>query len=186
MEARHRADLLLRSYQLAEQYHVGSPLELYHMQPRWIHFCQMLRRVCLGAALCMMLLIVVVLGLFLYQYVIIYRGQMPDLQERFLLGFPGIMMGGLGSGIGLVMREVIARRVPTSLLICTEGFLEIRPNQISVTFWNEVKGSLQEYRSGTRRSYKLYRINRKPLLFGENFENLEELASLIKQRIEVR
>lgn len=186
LEAGHRADLLMRIYQLAEQYHVGSPLELYNMQPTWIHFCQMLRRVLLGAAICMMLFIVVVIALFLYQYFIVYRGQMPDLQERVILGLPGIIIGLLGSSICLMIRAIIVQIIPASLLICTEGLLEIRPNQIRVTFWNEVNGSLQECRSGTRRSYKLYRINRKPLLFGENFENIEELASLIKQRTELR
>jgi hypothetical protein len=61
--------------------------------------------------------------------------------------------------------------------------LEIRPKGVDVTRWNEVKGTLRGSEVEGRKRYKLSRVNRKPLVFGEAFEDLEGLADLVKQQI---
>jgi hypothetical protein len=46
-----------------------------------------------------------------------------------------------------------------------------------------VKGTLRGSEVEGRKRYKLSRVNRKPLVFGEAFEDLEGLADLVKQQI---
>lgn len=185
MEAKQRTELSTIPSQLAEQHRVGSPIALYQMQPWWIHFYQVVRRVLLGTVLCAVLFLLVVVALFFYQYLIVFGGHIPDLQERLMLSLPGTVIGLLGCGACLLIRDLIAQKVPASFLVCTEGLLEIHPKQVDVTRWNEIRGPLQESGSGTKKSYKLHRKSHKPLLFGETFEDAESLADLIRQRIQM-
>lgn len=182
MEPGQRSEFSPTTCQLAEQYRMGKPIALYNMQLRWIRFYQMLRRVLLGTVVGAILFLVVVIALFFSEYLIVFAGHVPDLQERLLLSLPGTIIGLLGCGECLVMREMIARRVPAAFLVCTEGLLEIRPGQVDVTRWDEIRGPLQESRAGKRKRYKLSRTNRKPLLFGETFEDTKGLADLIRQQ----
>lgn len=172
----------MTTYQLAEQYHAGSPIALYNMQPWWIHFYQVIRRILLGTVICAMLFIIVMVALFFYQYLVVFGSQIPDLQERLILSLPGIVIGLLGCGACLIFRNIIAQKVPASFLVCTDGLLEIHPKQVDVTRWDEMRGPLQELGLGKRKSYKLYRKNREPLVFGETFEGIESLVDLIKQQ----
>src|SRR3981081_3855767 len=66
LEPGQRAELSMTTYQLAEQYRVGSPIALYNMQPWWIHFYQVIRRVLLGTVICAVLFVLVVVALFFY------------------------------------------------------------------------------------------------------------------------
>jgi hypothetical protein len=186
LEPGERAELSVTTYQLAEQYRVGSPIALYNMQLRWVRFWQVFRRILLGMVICEVLFFVVVVALFFYQYLIVFGGQIPDLQERLLLSFPGFFNGLLSGVFCMISRDIIAKGVPASFLVCTEGLLEIHPKQVDVTRWDEVRevrGPLPEPGLGKRKSYKLYRINRKPLVFGEAFEDIESLADLIRQQL---
>jgi len=184
LEPRQKAELPMTTYQLAEQYRVGLPIALYNMQTWWIRFCQVIRRVLLGIVICAVLFLLVVVALFLYQYLIVFDGQVPDLQERLLLSLPGTIIGLFGCVECMMVRYMLAQRVPASLLVCTDGLLEIRPKEVNVTRWDEVKGTLQGPGLAKRKSYKLHRSKRKPLLFGENFEDVEGLADLVRQQIQ--
>lgn len=181
MEPRQRVRLSIATYHLAEQYHLGLPSALYNMQPWWIRFYQIIGRVLLGTVICAVLFLVVVVALSFYQYLVVFGGQVPDLQERLILSLPGTFIGVFGCIGCMVIRSMIAQRVPVSLLVCTEGLLEIRPQQVDVTRWEEVRGFLQGPKLGKKKRYQLNRINRKPLLFGETFESIEELANLVRQ-----
>jgi hypothetical protein len=215
LEPGQRAELSMTTYHLAEQYRVGSPIALYNMQPWWIRFCQVIRRILLGTVMCAVLFVLVVVALFFYQYLIVFGGQMPDLQDRLLLSLPGFINGLLGCGACMITRDIIAQMVPASFLVCTEGLLKILPKQVDVTCWDEVRGTLQEIDLpsgiyiyvvtriyvyvvirwneerglpqepglGKRKSYKLYRKKRKPLVFGEVFEDMESLTNLIRQQL---
>lgn len=185
LESEQRATASSLTYQLAEQYHMGLPIELYHMQPQWIRFCRVIQSVVLGAVICVALFLLIIIIFFFYQYLIVYAGHIPDLQTRLTLGLPGVISGSIG-GIGcLLIRNTITQRVPASLLICTEGLLEIYPKRVVVTRWNEVNGLSRGLKSGKRKVYQLSRIKRKPLIFGEAFENVEDLVNLISQQTQV-
>jgi len=178
-----RIELPLAMYQLSEQYHAGSPIALYNMQPQWVHLYQTIRRVLLGIVICAIVFMLVGIALFFYQYLIVFAGKIPDLEERLILSLPGIIIGLFGCGACITIREIITQKIPTSLLVCTEGLLEIHPKQVDVTRWDEVSEPLQEIGLGKRRNYKLYRKDRKPLFLGETFENLESLINLVRQQI---
>ncbi len=185
LEPEQRAKFSSLTYQLAEQYHVGLPLALYNMQPQWIRIFQVLRRVLLGVVIGTVLFLLIVVVLFSYQYLVVFAGQIPDLHARLLLSLPGTVNGLLGCIACMIFRNIIAQQVPASFLVCTEGALKIYPKQVDVTRWDEVKEPLQGPGLGKKKRYDLYRINRKPLFFGENFEDVEGLANLVRQQIEM-
>ncbi len=176
--------IFMESVQRTELYQVGQLLALYNMQPWWIRFCRVIRRVLLGIVIFVVFFLLVIVALFLYQYLIVFDGQVPDLQERLILSLPGFISDLLSCVGCMIVRNMFAQRVPASLLVCTEGLLEVRPKQIDVTRWDEIRGTLQGPGLAKRKSYKLHRIKRKPLLFGENFEDVEGLASLVRQQIQ--
>jgi hypothetical protein len=169
--------------QLAEQYHMGSPIELYPMKSWVIHFYQVVRRMLLGTVICALLFLMGIVALFFYQYLMVFGGHIPDLGDRLLFGLPGITIGLLGCGTCLLASKVIAQKIPTSLLVCTEGLLELSPKQVHVTHWSEIKKPLLEYKKGKRKVYTIYRSPRNPLIFSEAFEDAEGLADLIRQRM---
>ena len=183
LEPGERAELSMTTYQLAEQYRVGSPIALYNMQLWWVRCCQVIQRILLGTVICAVLFVLVALALFFYQYLIVFGGHIPDLQERLLLSLPGTINGLLGCVGCMIARDIIAKRVPASFLVCTEGLLKILPKQVDVTRWDEVRGTLHGPGLAKRKSYKLYRKNRKPLVFGEVFEDMESLTNLIRQQL---
>ncbi len=181
MEPGQRAELPMTTYYLAEHYRVGQPLALYSMHPWWVRFCFVCRQVLLGAVICAVLFVLVVVALSLSQYLTEGRVQGEDLQWRFILALPGFIGGLIGGVEAMLLRYIIGQKVPTSLLLCTEGLLAIHPKEVDVTHWNEVRGGLQGPGFGKKKRYTLERLNRKPLLFGEAFEDLEGLADLIRQ-----
>jgi hypothetical protein len=183
LEPGQRAELSMATYQLAEQYRVGSPIALYNMQLRWVRFWQVFRRILLGMVICAVLYVLVVVALFFYQYLIVFGGHIPDLQERLIWSLPGIVSTLITFFWCMMIRNTIVQMIPASFLVCTEGLLEIRPKQVDVTRWDEVRGTLHGPGLAKRKSYKLYRINRKPLVFGEAFEDIESLADLIRQQL---
>lgn len=84
----------------------------------------------------------------------------------------------------MIFRNIIAQQVPASFLVCTEGLLKMDPKQVDVTHWDEIKEPLQGTGVGKSKRYQINRINRKPLVFGDNFEGAEGLADLIRQQIQ--
>ncbi len=52
-----------------------------------------------------------------------------------------------------------------------------------VQFWEEVTALRSVQETTKRKKYMLSRINRKSLVFGEAFEDLEGLADLVRQHI---
>jgi len=182
LESGQRAQFSTQTHQLAEQYHMGSPIGLYNMQPRWIRIYQMLQRVLLGVVICTALFLLTIAIFFFYQYLLAFANQIPDISEKLMLSLPGIVTGLIGCIGCIIMRNIIAQRVPASFLVCTEGLLEMYPGQIVVTRWAEVEELLQGFRS-KKKVYQLIRKNRKPLFFTEVFENLEDLADLVNQHI---
>ncbi len=178
MESGQRVKFPLAMEQLAEQYRVGQPLALYNMHPRWLHFWKVFRHGLLGMVIFVAIVLLVSQTIFLHQ---LFTGQIPYLQTRLILDLTGTSIGLMGCVTWLSMRHMIAQSLPTSILVCTEGLLEIRPKGVEVTRWDEVKWLHQETRLGKKKHYTLYRIKRKPFSFGEIFEDVEGLADLVSQ-----
>ncbi|MBA2677071.1 MAG: hypothetical protein H0U76_01525 [Ktedonobacteraceae bacterium] len=181
MEPGPKAELPSTAYHLAERYRVGQPLALYTMHPWWVRFCAVCRQILLGVVICAVLFVLVVVALFLFQYLIGVFDQGDELQSRLTFGLPGIIIGLMGCVEAMVMRSMIGQKVPISLLLCTEGLLAIHPKKVEVTHWNEVRGDLQGPGFGKKKRYTLQRLNRKPLLLNEAFEDLEGLVDLVRQ-----
>lgn len=197
MEAEPGAELPLITYQLAEQYQLGQPLALFTMPPRWVHSFQIIKCALLCLVIGLALYVLVFDALFLSQYLILFshppsnvaeqirlQEQVADLSWRFMLSLPGMIIAMIGCIAFILVRSMLVRELPASLLVCSEGLLEIRPGETGVTRWNEVRGTLQETPLRKSKKYKLDRINRKSLTFGESFEDVERLAGLIRQHIQ--
>ncbi len=196
MEAERRTELPFATDQLVEQFQLGQPLALYNMHLQWIRFCQVIKQVLLGIIICMILFTLVLMTIFLYQYLtlltqhpanlpdrIVLADQFADLRWRFIISTPALITSLLGCVGCMIGRYMIAQNIPVTLLVCTEGLLEMRPKEVAITHWNEIRGMLKESGSGKRKSYQLARINRKPILFSEVFEDLEGLVNLVRQQI---
>lgn len=186
MEPRQRKELSVTSYHLAEQYRIGLPIAFYDMRPEWIRFFQVIRCVLLSAIIGAVLFFLAIITLFFYQYLVVFNHQIPGLEEKLILSFPGTIIGLIGCIECIVVRSMLIRRVPASILVCTEGLLEILPKEVDVTRWDEIQGPLQEPGLEKRKHYKLYRKNRKPLFFGDSFEDVEDLAGLVRQYVRER
>lgn len=157
MELGHNAELSMTTCQLAEQYQVGQPLGFYHMHPWWIRSCRIIMHVLLSVAIIVLLFVLILLAIFFYQYLTLPEDQLVDLRWRLLFALPGLTIGLVGCAAFLMLRQIFAQRIPTSLLVCTEGILEIRPKTVDVTRWDEVKGTLQGPGMGEKRRYTLVR-----------------------------
>jgi hypothetical protein len=177
VEAGSKAELPATTYHLAEQYHVGQPLALHTMRPGWKRFWLVFANILLGAAICAVLGLLANVAFFLFQEI---EGQDPD--ELLMLVSVTLIL--LGCAACMVYRGLIVRNAPVSLLVCTEGMLKIRPKEVDVTRWDEVRGTLHELRLEGRMIYRLDRINRKPIRFGEVFENMEDLVNVVRQQLQ--
>ena len=180
MESIQRAEFPVTTYQLAEQYQVGQPLALHNMHSWWVRILRAFSHVLLGAVICMIFFMLILFAILLSQVI---EGQIANLPLRLMVGLPGIITGLIACIGCLIMRNIIARRIPTSFLVYTGGLLEIRPKEVDVTHWDEVIEILQVSRLGEKKRYTFSRINRKPLFFGEAFEDIEGLANLVRQQI---
>lgn len=173
-------DLPFTTYRLAEQYQIGQLLALYRMHPWWVRFCRIITHILLILAIGVVLFLLMLLALFLF---FILHNQTLDWRGKTFLALPGLICGFMGVVGSLIARNMITRKIPATLLVCTEGLLMLYPKTIDVTYWSEVRGILQGSEPGESKKYKLNRLRRKPLLIGKAFENTDGLADLIRQQM---
>jgi hypothetical protein len=178
MESRQEVEHPRIMDQLAEQHQVGQPLALYNIHPQWKRTINLINRFSLIITVCAVLFVLVVFSIFFYQVI---ENQIVDVQGRLLMSLPGTIVGLLGCGQLMFARYMITQWLPISCLVCTEGLLVISRKKVEVTHWNEVRGFLEVPGSGKRKSYRLYRINRKLLTFSNIYEDTDGLADLVRQ-----
>ncbi|WP_126579195.1 hypothetical protein [Tengunoibacter tsumagoiensis] len=181
-EPEQKTELPVTAYQLAELHQVGQPLACYDMRPQWIRIWQAYRDMLLRVVICVLLFALAAILIFLSE---VFQGQIQDPQLRLSVGLVGIIPCFFSGVEWLIMKHMVAREIPASLLVCTKGLIVIYPKVVDVLHWDEVKGPLiVEERKKKRKSYKLRRIKGEPLVFNDAYEDSESLIELVRQQIQ--
>jgi len=182
IRSRHVSAISLEAYRMGADFQVGLPLAFYTVRPQVIRRYQRWNLVMLIGAICLFLAGLLAV---LYQAMLLEKQvtHTPNALIESLLPLTLGFIQGLGA---IAQMRLVARMLPVSVLVCTEGLLLIRPKKVDVTRWEEVTAlcSMQETARGKK--YMLSRINRKSLVFGEALEDVEGLVNQIRQYIPQR
>lgn len=194
-QSEHTPAISIEAYQLVEEYQVGLPLALYNMRPKALRIYKWYSRIMLVGGFGLLLEGVIGALVTLYQLLPLSSQhptgpygaleldeQISHLQNQLIEDLIPLMLGFMYSVGAIVQKRIIARGLPVYVLVCTEGLLRVDPKKVDVTRWEEVTGFYKM--PGTRKkSYRLMRLGRKTLSFGEALEDVEGLADLIRRQI---
>lgn len=182
------------AFQLAEEYQVGQPLACHTTRLQVLRTYKWYSRIMLIGAMGLFLIGLIIL-LVTLSHLLLLNSQHPIdfsealkrdtqisyLRNQLIEDLIPVLLGFI-YGVGAIVQiRLIAHGFPASVFVCTEGFLLVRPQKVDVTRWNEVT-DFQRVPGTRKKKYRLNRINRKPLFFGEALEDVEGLAGLIRQQ----
>lgn len=190
MELKQTEELPVSMYRMAEQYQIGKPVALYNMRPLALRLYRILDRFMWGSFFFVVLFLLVLFGLFFYQYLplllqnptsiaerTLLEDQVLEMRLRVLLALPGVFIGCMSWVMFVIQRRMITQAYPMSFLVGMEGMLRICPKEIDVTRWDEVTYLVKM----SKESYLLGRVKRKSLEFGNALEDVDGLADLVGQ-----
>lgn len=187
----------IEAYQLVESYQLGLPLALHNTRP------QMLRRyiipnrvmLCVGIFTFLVGLAFVLIDVYQLQVLnsqhpvnpynaITIEEQISQIQNHLVEALLPLVLGFIYGMGALIQMRIVAHSLPAYILVCTHGLLKVQPKKVDVTRWEEVTGFLKM--PGRAEKYMLARKKRKSIIFANGLEDVEGLANLIKQYLNLK
>lgn len=192
----HMSELSLEACQILEAAQVGSLLSCHNLRPQLVRKIRLF--ILIGLIISLVVFLIGLIAAFIAlcqllflsnQHPVDFYGmlqqqeQISSTQDRLIEALIPLTQGLMYTVFMLIVRRMIARGLPASILVYTEALVIVRPAKIEVIHWNEVTSFVKAPTRKEKDRYRLSRSNGKQFFLGESFENHKSLTNLVKQSL---